>query len=111
MIIDNISGNRWLVNALEKGQLSIKKLRQLFGITTESFENRKKRNGLPSESSISDPNTSLGQAQEAASDTSEANATPLMEALRAYLLKQELEFEPNGVAGKAIAYMLNRWTN
>ena len=25
MIIDNISGNRWLVNALEKGQLSIKK--------------------------------------------------------------------------------------
>lgn len=43
MLIDNISGNRWLVNALEKGQLSIKKLRALFSITTESFENRKKR--------------------------------------------------------------------
>lgn len=43
MLIDNISGNRWLVCALEKGQLSIKKLRALFNITTESFENRKKR--------------------------------------------------------------------
>jgi transposase len=43
MLIDNISGNRWLVNALEKGQLSIKKLRALFHITTESFENRRKR--------------------------------------------------------------------
>lgn len=42
MLIDNISGNRWLVNALEKGQLSIKKLRALFNITTESFENRRK---------------------------------------------------------------------
>lgn len=43
MLIDNISGNRWLVSALEKGQLSIKKLRALFNITTESFENRRKR--------------------------------------------------------------------
>jgi transposase len=43
MLIDNISGNRWLVNALEKGQLSIKKLRALFNITTESFENRKRQ--------------------------------------------------------------------
>lgn len=43
MLIDNISGNRWLVTALEKGQLSIKKLRALFNITTESFENRRKR--------------------------------------------------------------------
>jgi transposase len=43
MLIDNISGNRWLVSALEKGQLSIKKLRALFNITTESLVNRKKR--------------------------------------------------------------------
>jgi transposase len=43
MIIDNISGNRWLVNALEKGQLTIQKLRKLFNITTESFETRRKR--------------------------------------------------------------------
>jgi transposase len=43
MLIDNISGNQWLVVALEKGQLSIKKLRALFNITTESFENRRKR--------------------------------------------------------------------
>jgi transposase len=42
MLIDNISGNRWLVMALEKGQLNIKKLRALFNITTESFENRRK---------------------------------------------------------------------
>ena len=55
MLIDNISGNRWLVTALEKGQLSIKQL-------------------------------------------------------RAYLLIQKKEFEPNGVAGKAIEYVLKRWT-
>ncbi|NDA63725.1 MAG: IS66 family transposase [Chitinophagia bacterium] len=41
MLIDNISGNQWLVVALEKGQLSIKKLRALFNITTESSKNRK----------------------------------------------------------------------
>ncbi len=43
MIIDNISGNRWLVSALEKGQLSIQKLRALFNITTESFAQRRKQ--------------------------------------------------------------------
>lgn len=43
MLIDNISGNQWLVVALEKGQLSIKKLRALFNITTESSKNRKSR--------------------------------------------------------------------
>ena len=47
MIIDNISGNRWLVNALEKGQLSIQKLRKLFNITTESFENRRNKRHSP----------------------------------------------------------------
>jgi transposase len=47
MIIDTISGNRWLVNALEKGQLSIQKLRKLFNITTESFENRRKQRHNP----------------------------------------------------------------
>jgi hypothetical protein len=42
MVIDNISGNRWLVDSLEKGRLTIKKLRQLFNITTESMANRRK---------------------------------------------------------------------
>lgn len=64
MIIDNISGNRWLVNALEKGQLSIKKLRALFNITTESFEHRKKRmRGLDEEQVASD---TLGESAEQA---------------------------------------------
>lgn len=47
MIIDNISGNRWLVHALEKGYLTIQKLRKMFGITTESFESRRKKRGDP----------------------------------------------------------------
>jgi transposase len=47
MLIDNISGNRWLVSALEKGQLSIEKLRKLFNITTESFENRRTKRHAP----------------------------------------------------------------
>jgi hypothetical protein len=38
------------------------------------------------------------------------HSAPIMEELRAYLLAQEKEFEPNGVAGAAIQYMLNRWT-
>ncbi len=42
MLISMISGNQWLIQALEKGQLSIQKLRKLFNITTESFENRRK---------------------------------------------------------------------
>jgi transposase len=64
MIIDNLSGNRWLVNALEKGQLSIKKLRALFNITTESFENRRKRMRSSPESSSSDLSDSINQPQE-----------------------------------------------
>jgi hypothetical protein len=43
MLIDNLSGNRWLVSALEKGQWSIMKLRALFNITTEAFDNRNRR--------------------------------------------------------------------
>lgn len=37
-------------------------------------------------------------------------STPVMEELKAYLEKQKLEFEPNSVPGKAIDYILNRWT-
>jgi len=33
-----------------------------------------------------------------------------MEALKLYLEEQKPEFEPNSVAGKAIDYILNRWT-
>lgn len=47
MVIHNISGNRWLVDGLEKGELTIKKLRKLFGITTESFEKRRKNRNHP----------------------------------------------------------------
>lgn len=35
---------------------------------------------------------------------------PVMEELKAYLEEQKLEFEPNSVPGKAIDYILNRWT-
>ena len=37
-------------------------------------------------------------------------STPVMKALKAYLEEQKSEFEPNSVAGKAIDYILNRWT-
>ena len=37
-------------------------------------------------------------------------STPVMEELKAYLEAQKLEFEPNSVPGKAIDYILNRWT-
>jgi transposase len=37
-------------------------------------------------------------------------STPVMEALKLYLEEQKPEFEPNSVAGKAIDYILNRWT-
>lgn len=37
-------------------------------------------------------------------------STPIMDELKHYLDKQNLEFEPNGNAGKAIDYILNRWT-
>lgn len=35
---------------------------------------------------------------------------PVMAELKAYLEEQKLEFEPNSIAGKAIDYILNRWT-
>lgn len=47
MIIDNMSGNRWLVDALEKGRLSIAKLRKLFNITTEKANARKNQANKP----------------------------------------------------------------
>ena len=37
-------------------------------------------------------------------------STPVMEELKRYLEEQTSEFEPNSVAGKAIGYILNRWT-
>lgn len=37
-------------------------------------------------------------------------STPVMEELKRYLEEQKSEFEPNSVAGKAIDYILNRWT-
>lgn len=37
-------------------------------------------------------------------------STPVMAALKLYLEEQKSEFEPNSVAGKAIDYILNRWT-
>jgi len=37
-------------------------------------------------------------------------STPVMEELKSYLEEQKSEFEPNSVAGKAIDYILNRWT-
>jgi hypothetical protein len=37
-------------------------------------------------------------------------STPVMKELKAYLEEQKSEFEPNSVPGKAIDYILNRWT-
>ena len=37
-------------------------------------------------------------------------STPVMEELKLYLEEQQAEFEPNSVAGKAIEYILSRWT-
>jgi hypothetical protein len=37
-------------------------------------------------------------------------STPVMEELKAYLEEQKKEFEPNSIPGKAIDYILNRWT-
>jgi hypothetical protein len=37
-------------------------------------------------------------------------STPIMAALKAYLEEQALEFEPNSIPGKAIDYILSRWT-
>jgi transposase len=38
------------------------------------------------------------------------HSTSIMEELRAYLTAQQKYFEPNGVAGAAIDYILKRWT-
>jgi transposase len=37
-------------------------------------------------------------------------STPVMEELKRYLEEQKTEFEPNSIAGKAIDYILTRWT-
>lgn len=37
-------------------------------------------------------------------------STPIMQELKSYLEQQKHEFEPNSVAGKAIEYILKRWT-
>ena len=37
-------------------------------------------------------------------------STPIMAELKAYLEEQALEFEPNSIPGKAIDYILSRWT-
>ena len=39
------------------------------------------------------------------------HSKPIMDKLKSYLEEQSNVFEPNGVAGKAINYMLKRWTN
>lgn len=38
------------------------------------------------------------------------HSSPVMKELKAYLEEQAEQFEPNGVAGKAIHYMLKRWS-
>jgi hypothetical protein len=37
-------------------------------------------------------------------------STPVMEELKTYLEEQQTAFEPNSVPGKAVDYILNRWT-
>lgn len=38
-------------------------------------------------------------------------STPVMEELKVYLEEQKPQFEPNSIAGKAINYILKRWTH
>lgn len=79
MLIDNISGNRWLVNALEKGQLSIQKLRKLFNITTESFENRRKQRHRSADHQDSDQDSEdgdIGAASASVGTTSASSNRP-----------------------------------
>ena len=40
----------------------------------------------------------------------EKHSTPIMKKLKEYLVEQQQEFEPNSIAGKAINYVLKRWT-
>ncbi len=40
----------------------------------------------------------------------QANSEPVMKELKKFLTEQKSEFEPNSVAGKAINYILKRWT-
>lgn len=37
-------------------------------------------------------------------------STPIMQELKSYLEEQKTQFEPNSVAGKAVEYILKRWT-
>jgi hypothetical protein len=48
-------GNRWLVDALEKGRLSIAKLRKLFNIITEKTESRKNKANNKNNANAVDP--------------------------------------------------------
>lgn len=43
LVIGLIRSNKWLIDQLEKGKLTIKKLRKIFGITTERNEKSKHR--------------------------------------------------------------------
>lgn len=40
----------------------------------------------------------------------QAHSAPVMSALNAYLSKQQSDFEPNSVPGRAIEYVMKRWT-
>lgn len=94
MIIDNISGNRWLVNALEKGQLSIKKLRKLFNITTESFENRKKRMNKSPGINTSESGATLNPLEEITA--TESNSTEGESAVDATIEKSSKKIRGHG---------------
>ena len=51
-----------------------------------------------------------GFSQEKRLPYHQEKSTPVMAELKLYLEEQKAEFEPNSVAGKAIDYILNRWT-
>jgi len=79
-LISMISGNQWLIQSLEKGQLSIQKLRKLFNITTESFENRRKnrnkKNTNTTESGSTTPLPEEPSVEKNSNNPLESSATP-----------------------------------
>ena len=58
MVIGMINGNRWLVDSVEKGQLTTHKLRKLFGISTEKAISRKSLVANPNSESTPEVNVS-----------------------------------------------------
>lgn len=72
MVVDLMYGNRWLVENLEKGLLSIAKMRKLFNITTEKSTSRK--NVANNKNSKNNLNTAAGEVNPVAGNVAADNS-------------------------------------